>query len=623
MPISNLNKKRGGLFLATCALVVSAGFLFFSEAKSVSAAPGDSVDLSADSNTCSCYNVSSLTDNGFTMSTTATSDAECAQKCSTHGGYYRYGKISHLIPLVSQSESCFSIKAPISSLFVCLLVGVLHFFGWILSVAAAIFGWAADANNLVKVINGQNIYDAWKIVRDLLNMAFILTLLYTAFTIIFQVDSTNKKIILTVVLMALLVNFSFPIVRFIIDVANSLMYTIFQSLFYGVTNPSDIFNGITNSTQLASILHPTGSPDFAQLIASIVFVAILSITFLMMAILFVIRIVILAILIIFSPVAFVGAAVPGMKSLSSKWWDNLFKYSFFGPAMAFMLYVALTVMKSATMAGQNLTSLSSESGSTVIQGMATFAIPIVILWIGMGIAQSMGIAGAALAQKYATKAFKAVAMAPVKAGQWGLKKSGVPGGIKKGWEDTRKSGKIFGFDNKLTQFALKDKQPEREAQIAGGFTSGQKGWNDAIKNKKAEEFRKKYKEEADKYDRSNATGATGLVKNILDANLDHADMTVRNKEAMKVAAMLHNLKTDPVKKDEFDIEMRSEIVKNPAHITAMAGKSDQEKEAYIKKAMNKEWKLLNDKGAQAHEVATTGSHTGAAKTSADAATKVW
>jgi hypothetical protein len=299
--------------------------------------------------------------------------------------------------------------------FPCLLLGVLKVLGWLLSVAAAIFGWAADSRNLTAVINGSTIYDAWKLVRDLLNMAFIIVLVYTAFTIIFQVDSSNKKIILTVVLMALLVNFSFPIARFIIDVGNSLMYTIFNNLFNGMKNPSDIYAHFADSAQLGSILNGSATDgSISQLIAAIIFVAILVVTLLVMAILFVIRIVALAIVIIFSPIAFVGAAIPSMSSKTGQWWDYLFKYTFFGPAMALMLYVAMNIMNRtievSAVASKNLSAI--EPASPLIQSMSTFAIPIVILWIGMGLAQKMGIEGADVAKKWGNQAFKWATIGP-------------------------------------------------------------------------------------------------------------------------------------------------------------------------------------------------------------------
>jgi len=308
-----------------------------------------------------------------------------------------YDQVSGSPPGTSAKEFQNACKLSLnpSTWVVCLLLAVLNFVGWLISIAASIFAWAADAKNLTAVINGPAIYAAWKIIRDFLNMAFILVLVYTAFTIIFQVDSTNKKRILTVVLMALLVNFSFPIARFIIDVGNSMMYTIFNNLFSGAKDPGAIYATITSKSQLGPILNPT-DPTISSLLASIIFAAILAVTLLMMSVLFVIRIVALALVIIFSPIAFVGVAVPSFSSKASQWWDYLFKYTFFGPIMAFMLFIALTIMNTVIPISVAATPANEQP---LLVAMSTFAIPIIILWIGMGFAQQMGIQGADLVTK--------------------------------------------------------------------------------------------------------------------------------------------------------------------------------------------------------------------------------
>jgi hypothetical protein len=400
-------------FFATLAFVMIGGFLFFGNA---SIAKADK---------CECWKSNGWTNYDLVepIAETASLD-DCITECKgRNADHYRYGiAISLWLPVSEIGGATKAAKDVVDPAFYAKKTGdtisnifsegvkivlgwILSFVGWLLQIAVIIFGWAADARSLTAVINGEAIYKTWGIVRDFLNMAFIIVLVYTAFTIIFQVDSSNKKIILTVVLMALLVNFSFPIARFIIDVGNSMMYTIFNNLFNGMTDPSNIFAYIAGDSQIGNIINGTLTGGSAtQLIASIIFVSILAITLLMISILFVIRIVALAIIIIFSPIAFVGAAVPSMSSKTGQWWDYLFKYTFFGPAMAFMIFIAMVVMKTTVIVSAGLTAQNDP----VLSSMATFAIPIVILWIGMSLAQKMGIAGADVARKWSTAAFNKV-----------------------------------------------------------------------------------------------------------------------------------------------------------------------------------------------------------------------
>lgn len=361
--------------------------------------------------------------------------------------------------------SCTGSWNPLRIVFCLLLLAILKFFGFLLSVAAMIFAWAADAPSLTAIINGANIYKSWQTVRDLLNIAFILVLLYTAFAIIFQVDKSNKKIILTVVLMALLVNFSFPITRFIIDVGNSLMYTIFKNLFPDAnSNITNIFSNIADKSAIGSIINGTYSAEnLSHLLAAIIFTAILAITLLMMSVLFVIRVIALAILIIFSPIGFVGSILPSSVASKIDWWGNLFKYTFFGPVMAFMLYVATKIMTDTISVTQDNSTMAAfgqdVNGGTFIASMARFAIPIIVLWLGMGVAQKMGIEGAGAVTNYGQKALKWLGSGAYKVPYWGFKKTGVPGAAKQKWAQWQRTGITGSERTEAREAWLAEKSP--------------------------------------------------------------------------------------------------------------------------------------------------------------------
>ncbi|MDP1884057.1 MAG: hypothetical protein Q8L10_01695 [Candidatus Moranbacteria bacterium] len=235
------------------------------------------------------------------------------------------------------------------------------------------------------------IFKSWKIVRDFLNIGFILVLLFSAFSTIFQVDKYNyKKILLWLVIMALLVNFSYPITRFIIDASNVLMYTIMNNFFgaYAGDSQKILTQEMGGFDELRAIITASGAKTgLPQLLASIVFVFILALTILSMAVLFLIRTIALTILIIFSPVAFIGSVI----GKGGQWWDYLFKYALFGPIMVFMLAISISIMKA-------MGSVPIDGGSeSIVTSMSRFVIPIVVLWIGMGVAQKMGIEGASMA----------------------------------------------------------------------------------------------------------------------------------------------------------------------------------------------------------------------------------
>lgn len=274
------------------------------------------------------------------------------------------------------------------------------------------------------ILNKQAIRDVWVMTRDTLNMFFILVLLFSAFCTIFQIEKWSlKKVWLSILINALLVNFSYPIARFIIDISNVAMYYFVNNMFTvpgGMVTGNSIFSDFGAVMGLGKILAPEGFAQYGLMMqfTLIIYTFILAMTFLVVAVLFVVRIAALAILIMFSPIGFVGNIFPATASFAEKWWKNLFNYSFFAPIMIFGIAVSLKV--SQAIADENFTAFLGFSAASMpaknemspswVAQLSFFAIPIIILWMFMGVAKSMGIAGADAvvggAQKFAKGAGK-------------------------------------------------------------------------------------------------------------------------------------------------------------------------------------------------------------------------
>lgn len=365
------------------------------------------------------------------------------------------------------------------SIFKLLFIGLLQFEKLLMGAAASLFIWIVDVNVFKNVVNGPDIYPVWQKVRDILNIAFILVLLYSAFCTILQIESYNyKKILLKLVIMALLVNFSFPITRFIIDTSNVLMYTLINTLIPNAGG--GLFAKFSDNSQIQYMLSLDSSASWQTLIAAVVFLFILAITLLAIALLLVVRMVVLVIIIIFSPFAFVGSIISVGGSYSSKWWDNLFRYSFFGPIMIFMLYVASTLMDAAIKTGDPLIKAANANSASFnfIASMAYFSVPIVILWIGMGVAASMsGAAGSAVmggAQRFIGKVGKYIGKGTYKAPWAAIKSTGIPGGVKQRYGEIKDK--------------FKSAQSGREARVASAL--GSKSAEERDMRTRAEEYKK-------------------------------------------------------------------------------------------------------------------------------------
>jgi hypothetical protein len=294
-----------------------------------------------------------------------------------------------------------------------LLKAVLSFCSVLLSMAETIFEWIVDPQNMKEVMDNDIVYGTWRTVRDVFNIAFIMVLLFSAFATIFQTPANfnYKKILINLVIMALLINFSYPIARFIADASNIMMFGFLNNL--GGTNS---FMTLIDQSGLSSILSPK-DPEPLYLISAIIFTFIFAITLLVIAVLLVIRTIAMTIYIIFSPIAFIGPIMPGtgLASTGDEWWKDFMKYCFSGPTMIFMLYIASTMFKAVASAQLHISniavaqvpgSVSNPELTTLISKASFLSIPIVILWLGIIQAQKSGIAGAAAVVGVGTKALK-------------------------------------------------------------------------------------------------------------------------------------------------------------------------------------------------------------------------
>lgn len=305
------------------------------------------------------------------------------------------------------------------------LYAILTVLGWLLSAATSSLETSVNPVAVKAMFDLPVIYTLWQMVRDFFNLFFILTLLFIAFATIFQIDSFNyKKTLGKLLLMALLVNFSFPIARFIVDAANVPMYFFIDSMFANQADKSakNIVEVSLSASQIKDILVPKttladhllkGSTITMNLIIAIVFMFIFMTSILTLAMTLVVRNVVLLILIIFSAVGFAGLVIPGFRRAASTWWDKLLKNAFYGPAVMLMLLVSVKIMEAINIGGQGgikdqinkaTQSLGAfDDSRRMIAAASIIAIPITLVWLSLGVGQYFGIEGAATARKWAMK----------------------------------------------------------------------------------------------------------------------------------------------------------------------------------------------------------------------------
>lgn len=274
------------------------------------------------------------------------------------------------------------------------IVGAL---GWVLIKIMSILVYFAQYNGFITsaaVVNG------WVIVRDVCNMFFVLILLIIAFATILQIEEYNyKKWLPKLILMAVLINFSKTICGLLIDAAQIVMLTFVNSFkdIVGANLTSAL--GIADWTKIKD----TGVGDWevaGVLIMAVIYMVIAIVVVSAMLAMIAMRIVMIWIYVVLSPIAYLTAAFPAGKSYSSRWWKEFTQNLIVGPVLAFFIWLSFTSLASFSStefmnnANQKVDTGATNTASSTPMGtsntMIKFVIAIGMLLGGMRIAQEIG-----------------------------------------------------------------------------------------------------------------------------------------------------------------------------------------------------------------------------------------
>ncbi len=258
------------------------------------------------------------------------------------------------------------------------------------------------------------LYDMWVFIRDILNLLFVFVLLFSAFATIFQIQKYHllkSNTLVMVILMAILVNFSWPITRVIIDAGNVAMFYLLDALVSnvpaGAPKGNWFFGSLVDGTGIIHMIALDGAEQQAlydkahvtDQIASGVFLMFYAITFLAIGAIFIVRIAMFVILLIFSSVGFVASIFPGTQKFADMWWDALIKWTIIGPLMVFMVYISTIFIVQMQSISRTMHGFGVSDNRLVGDGIV-YSAGIVILWAGILVAQEMGgSAGSFIASK--------------------------------------------------------------------------------------------------------------------------------------------------------------------------------------------------------------------------------
>jgi hypothetical protein len=266
----------------------------------------------------------------------------------------------------------------------------------------------------------------WGLVRDFCNIFFIFVLLYIAFATILGVHGfKTKDMIINVVIIGLLINFSLFASQVIIDTSNILARVFYNSdaikvvkdgvdqagasgivpISESIVSKVNPQNLIRNADQVTVIDKANGTQTSANNTSSglgvggFILITLLAtainvvgfIVFLSIGMMCITRVIGLWLYMIMGPLAFFSYTVPKMQGLKmigwKNWWSQLLCYSFWAPLLIFFLYLTLKFME----LGFGLGDASQATGIKFILGVTLpFIFIMMLLWKAKGLAKTMG-----------------------------------------------------------------------------------------------------------------------------------------------------------------------------------------------------------------------------------------
>lgn len=247
---------------------------------------------------------------------------------------------------------------------------------------------------------GVAIDSLWSTVRDIFNLTFIFGLVYIGFKMILDSgDSNARKMLVSLIGAALLVNFSLFITKFVVDFSNIAAAQIYNAFSGSGAADFSITNGFMTMMGVGQIfsVEMTASAGYAYIVGMLIVFAVLIYVFLAGAVMIIIRFVVLCIYMVFSPMMFLGWVFPSMKGHSEKYWSGFLKQAFFAPAFIFMLYLSYRVTHTFNYTTKNWGHFFGQgvADPVGVDGLIPFfAMVVVFLLASIMVAKNMGAVGA-------------------------------------------------------------------------------------------------------------------------------------------------------------------------------------------------------------------------------------
>jgi len=339
------------------------------------------------------------------------------------------------------------------------MIKIMELFAWLVGVAAltlnyAVFYTVVTMGKYVNQLTAVGV--AWRILRDLANIMLIFGFIGAGIATILNVEKYgwSTKMIPMLLIAAVSLNFSLFVSEAMVDASN-LFATQFYTQINGGTLPTRADSGLlvtSSGTTLTTANEGISNKIMAQLglqtiygdaikpntaifqggnswligFMGILLFLVTAFVMFSLAFILIMRFVTLILLIVFSPVGFMGLAIPQMQYRAGQWWEHFLNQIITAPVLLLLLYVALAIITDVHFLTGFGTSTTGNNGWTGfvqnanIPGFASmvlsFIVAIALLMVVVIKAKSMSAFGADWATKTAGRltgalSFSAISLA--------------------------------------------------------------------------------------------------------------------------------------------------------------------------------------------------------------------
>lgn len=315
-----------------------------------------------------------------------------------------------VVPLFAEAQGVFSIKG-------ILFAFVNNVFGFLLGAGGLVLDFAVNKYVIgfgeVFGVGGVGIGTAidltWAMVRDMFNITFIFGLVWLGFKMILRTDdASTRRTLITLIVAALLVNFSLFFTKAVADFTNILASEIAESFVPpgGVEGDDvEISASFMQLFQLSTVWQSEegeaiaiDNKSYMYIFGTAIVFLVGAFTFFAGGIMLIIRFAALCIYMVFSPLMFLGYVFPGLRTFSQSLIKGFLGRAFFAPAYLMLVYLSAFIMGEYNDSAASFSAaFSGRDEAAVAASIGPFILICVFLIASVVVGSKMSTTGASTA----------------------------------------------------------------------------------------------------------------------------------------------------------------------------------------------------------------------------------